>query len=405
MSSQCTQIARPMLSEQRRKTLGNMYSLVGTHSAVKLCRWQKSMLRGRGGCYKWTMYGIRSHQCMEATPSMACANKCTFCWRLNTNPTATEWKWDIDDPEKLVEGMVTQHKALVHEAKGMAGVQLEAAAEAMQPKHCALSLVGEPIIYPRINEFLHKLHKEGISTFLVNNGQFPEAIDAVAPVTQLYLSVDGPTREIMKELDRPVFPDFWERFNRSVVGMSKKRFRRVFRLTMVEHINMEDAHVEHYKRIFEEGCPHFIELKMLTPAFSGRKTPLRIKNVPTFDRLVKFAKKLCDATGDGATYHLACAHKHSGCLLLARKEFRIEGKWHTWIDFDRFNSLVLDEEKKHSIDAMDYLLPTPDWALYGAQEDEGFDPQQIRHITTKRKKHLESVSAAADSIPVNNSTS
>lgn len=40
------------------------------------------MLRGRGGCYKHTFYGIQSHRCMESTPSLACANKCIFCWRL-----------------------------------------------------------------------------------------------------------------------------------------------------------------------------------------------------------------------------------------------------------------------------------------------------------------------------------
>ena len=34
------------------------------------------MLRGRGGCYKHTFYGIESHRCMETTPSLACANKC-----------------------------------------------------------------------------------------------------------------------------------------------------------------------------------------------------------------------------------------------------------------------------------------------------------------------------------------
>ena len=39
------------------------------------------MLRGRGGCYKHTFYGIESHRCMETTPSLACANKCVFCWR------------------------------------------------------------------------------------------------------------------------------------------------------------------------------------------------------------------------------------------------------------------------------------------------------------------------------------
>lgn len=36
------------------------------------------MLRGRGGCYKHTFYGIESHRCMEVTPSLACANKVRY---------------------------------------------------------------------------------------------------------------------------------------------------------------------------------------------------------------------------------------------------------------------------------------------------------------------------------------
>jgi tRNA wybutosine-synthesizing protein 1 len=52
------------------------YKLIGSHSGVKLCRWTKAMLRGRGGCYKHTFYNITSYQCMEMTPSLACANKC-----------------------------------------------------------------------------------------------------------------------------------------------------------------------------------------------------------------------------------------------------------------------------------------------------------------------------------------
>lgn len=63
--------------------IGIGYHIVGSHSGVKMCRWTKSMLRGRGGCYKHTFYGIESHRCMESTPSLACANKCVFCWRLD----------------------------------------------------------------------------------------------------------------------------------------------------------------------------------------------------------------------------------------------------------------------------------------------------------------------------------
>lgn len=51
----------------------------------------------------------------------------------------------------------------------------------MQVRHCALSLVGEPIMYPHINSFIRLLHKKHISTFLVTNAQFPEAIKELVP--------------------------------------------------------------------------------------------------------------------------------------------------------------------------------------------------------------------------------
>ena len=38
------------------------YKIIGSHSGVKLCRWTKSQLRGRGGCYKHSFYGIESHR-------------------------------------------------------------------------------------------------------------------------------------------------------------------------------------------------------------------------------------------------------------------------------------------------------------------------------------------------------
>ncbi|XP_018527233.2 S-adenosyl-L-methionine-dependent tRNA 4-demethylwyosine synthase TYW1-like, partial [Lates calcarifer] len=72
---------REMITPALREALTKQgYKLIGSHSGVKLCRWTKSMLRGRGGCYKHTFYGIESHRCMETTPSLACANKCVFCW-------------------------------------------------------------------------------------------------------------------------------------------------------------------------------------------------------------------------------------------------------------------------------------------------------------------------------------
>ena len=69
---------------------------------------------------------------------------------------------------------------------------------AVQVAHCALSLVGEPIMYPEINAILTELHKRHISTFLVTNAQFPDRIRHLVPITQLYVSVDAATRDTLK---------------------------------------------------------------------------------------------------------------------------------------------------------------------------------------------------------------
>ena len=79
---------KPMVTPSLRASLTKQgYKIVGSHSGVKLCRWTKAMLRGRGGCYKHTFYGIVSYQCMEATPSLACANKCRAPSHPNPKPS------------------------------------------------------------------------------------------------------------------------------------------------------------------------------------------------------------------------------------------------------------------------------------------------------------------------------
>jgi len=65
------------------------------------------------------------------------------------------------------------------------GVTLERLNEGLSPRHCALSLVGEPIMYPEINALVDELHKRRISTFLVTNAQFPEKIKSLKPITQV----------------------------------------------------------------------------------------------------------------------------------------------------------------------------------------------------------------------------
>ncbi|ESL07949.1 hypothetical protein TRSC58_04356 [Trypanosoma rangeli SC58] len=235
-----------------------------------------------------------------------------------------------------------------------------------------------------------------MSTFLVNNGQFPDALKELTPVTQLYLSVDAPNRETMKLLDRPVFSDYWERFQHSIAHMSERKERTVFRLTMISGFNMSEENLLEYKALFETGRPNFVELKRLTPAFSGnRRGLLRIKNVPSWEQLKAYGNRLCEVIFGGKAYEVASLHEHSGCVLLAEKKFKIDGIWHTWIDFEKFNAMVLDPVLSKQITSNTYLRPTPLWALPESSA-EGFDPSQTRHVTARRLKHMTAAKNAND---------
>ena len=49
------------------------------------------------------------------------------------------------------------------------------------------------------------------------------------PVTQLYVSVDAATRDSLKAVDRPLFKDFWERFQLCLQLLKAKQQRTVYR--------------------------------------------------------------------------------------------------------------------------------------------------------------------------------
>ncbi|KAK3149189.1 hypothetical protein QOZ80_3AG0214110 [Eleusine coracana subsp. coracana] len=353
------------------------YKILGSHSGVKICRWTKSQLRGRGGCYKHSFYGIESHRCMEATPSLACANKCVFCWRHHTNPVGKSWKWKMDDPLDIVNAAIDQHTKMVKQMKGVPGVKPDKLEEGLSPRHCALSLVGEPIMYPEINTLVDELHRRHISTFLVTNAQFPEKIKTLKPVTQLYVSVDAATKESLKAVDRPLFSDFWERFLDSLKSLHEKDQRTVYRLTLVKGWNAEE--IDAYANLLSLGQPDFIEIKGVTYCGSSATSKLTMENVPWHSDVKEFSEVL--ASKSGGVYEVACEHAHSCCVLLAKVDkFKINGKWHTWIDYDRFHELVTSGKPFSS---QDYMAMTPSWAVYGAEEG-GFDPEQSRYKKERR---------------------
>uniref|UniRef100_A0AAQ5ZAP9 S-adenosyl-L-methionine-dependent tRNA 4-demethylwyosine synthase TYW1 n=1 Tax=Amphiprion ocellaris TaxID=80972 RepID=A0AAQ5ZAP9_AMPOC len=362
------------------------YKLIGSHSGVKLCRWTKSMLRGRGGCYKHTFYGIESHRCMETTPSLACANKCVFCWRHHTNPVGTEWRWKMDPAEKILQDAVEKHQSMIRQFRGVPGVKPERYEEGLSVKHCALSLVGEPIMYPEINAFIRLLHFYRISSFLVTNAQFPQEIRYdLVPVTQLYVSVDASTKDSLKKIDRPLFKDFWPRFLDSLRALGEKRQRTVYRLTLVKAWNVEE--MQAYSELIALGQPDFIEVKGVTYCGESSASSLTMANVPWHQEVVAFVQQLADMLPQ---YEIACEHEHSNCLLIAHTKFKVDGEWWTWIDYERFQELAKAHEEsggQQSFSALDYVAKTPSWALFGAQE-QGFDPTDTRFQRRNKTKDI-----------------
>jgi len=373
------EMVTPMLKESLQK---QGYKLIGTHSGVKMCRWTKSMMRGRGGCYKHTFYGIESHRCMEATPSLACANKCVFCWRHHTNPVGTEWKWKMDEPDKIVDGALENHYKMIKQFRGVPGVKADRYKEAMNVQHCALSLVGEPIMYPEINQLINLLHSKAISTFLVTNAQFPDAIRTLKPVTQLYVSVDASTKESLKKIDRPLFRDFWQRFLDSLTELSDKGQRTVYRLTLVKAFNTEE--IENYAKLVSLGQPGFIEVKGVTFCGDSKASSLTMENVPWHEEVIGFVQELAKSLPD---YEIASEHEHSNCLLLAHKRFKVDGNWHTWIDYPKYHQLIREYEESNGTKTfkdIDYMEVTPEWAIFG-NSHRGFDPDETRWHRKKKK--------------------
>ncbi|KAG5513881.1 hypothetical protein PMAC_000503 [Pneumocystis sp. 'macacae'] len=365
------------------------YTVVGSHSGVKICRWTKSALRGRGSCYKFSFYGIKSHLCMEITPSLACANKCVFCWRGHTNPVGTSWRWKTDKPEDILAGVMAGHHDKIKQMKGIPGIQLERLQEATHIRHCALSLVGEPITYPHINELIKMLHDRRISTFLVTNAQHPDALENIEQVTQLYVSIDASTKESLKKIDRPLFKDFWERFLSCLEILGRKKLRTVYRLTLVKQFNIQE--IEEYANLVFLAKPCFIEVKGVTYCGNTNSSPLTMQNVPFHEEVVNFSKVLTEKISkidNMPEYSIATEHVHSCCVLIAQKKFYINDKWYTHINYDRFFELV---QSKMQFSVMDYISETPSWAYFNSVHG-GFNPEDTRW----RRKNAKSISLKKD---------
>ncbi|KXB08469.1 tRNA-modifying enzyme [candidate division MSBL1 archaeon SCGC-AAA382N08] len=289
------------LSSEEKKNLENGgYRLVGKHkhSAIEVCRWTKKSLLDEGVCYKQKFYenihGNKSHRCLQMTPSLPfCNNRCIFCWR-NSEANSPSWEGEVDDPSDILNEAIEAQKKLLSGFKGNPKANKEKWREAQTPNLTAISLDGEPTLYPRISSLIEECRKQNITPFLVTNGQNPKVLEKMVEPDQLYISASAPDEKTYVEACRPLVSDSWDNLNRSLETMASFSCVKVLRLTLVEKLNLKNP--EGYAELINKAEPDFVEPKGYV-AVGHSRSRLGTSYMPTHRKIKKFARNLADLTG------------------------------------------------------------------------------------------------------------
>ena len=309
------------LKNKRRYSEG--YRLIGNHSAVKVCGYCRKAITGKDVCYKNTFYGIKSWRCVQMSPTFFCDHRCVFCWR-DIDYVWPKWQGPVDNPKFIVDECIKAHIELLQGFKGNSNAVGERLKEMEKPLHFAISLTGEPTMYPKLPEMIDYIKEKGMTAFLVTNGTIPGMVEKLIEhqPTQLYVSVYGPNKEIYQKTANPIKKDSWEKLQKSLSMMHKFK-RNVIRLTLVKDFNFVEP--EGYAKLIEKYKPMFVETKGYVHVGHSQER-LEVKNMPYHYEILDFAKKI----EENSSYKIIDNKKESKVVLLAREDF--EGRK---MDFDR----------------------------------------------------------------------
>jgi len=300
-----------MIKKDLRELLEKQqYRIVGNHSAVKICHWTKESIREKGFCYKQQFYGISSHRCLQMTPAVAwCNQSCVYCWRpiektLGVNMDTVE----LDDPSDIIDGCIEAQRELLMGFKGRKGINMELFEEAMQPNQAAISLAGEPTLYPKLPELIEEFHKRNFTTFLVTNGTNPDMLEKIPEPTNLYISVDSPVKADHLKINRPAVKGTWESINKSLSLLQNFKCNTVVRVTLMKE-NLKNP-VE-FGKLLEQYQSKFIECKaFMHVGFS--KNRVRFGEMPLHKEIMAYTREIENNT----KYKLVDSKQESRVALL-----------------------------------------------------------------------------------------
>ncbi|UCC19706.1 MAG: radical SAM protein [Promethearchaeota archaeon] len=182
---------------------------------------------------------------------------------------------------------------------------IQAHSEALMPNHAAISLDGEPLLYPKISEFIQEFKNRNMTTFIVTNGTLPKRIEQLDPFpSQLYITLPAPNEEIYKKVCRPMIKKGWDKIMQSLEMINSLSGRTVVRLTAVKNLNIHEKFIQEYAKIIEKVNPNFFEIKGFTLQAKALLIKERVKSeeqmqyfFPDYDYLENLALKFENVSG------------------------------------------------------------------------------------------------------------
>lgn len=268
------------------------YRFVGkyNHAAAKICHWTKQSILDKGVCYKEKFYGIESHRCLQMAPAVPnCQQKCEFCWR-DLSYTQTQWEGEYDDPKSIIDEAIEAQNNLLCGFGGNDKANKKKLEESKIPTNAAISLAGEPMLYPEIDELIAEFNRRNFTTFIVSNGQCVDKLKNLETEPyQLYLSLDAPTKKIYNDICQPQITEGWDNLNQSLETLASFNSRTCIRTTCVKGRNMISP--EKYGELIKKANPDFVEIKAYMCVGSSRDR-LTLDNMPTFNEVKNFAKQI-----------------------------------------------------------------------------------------------------------------
>jgi len=305
-----------MVSEDLKKNFEKQgYRLVGKHSAVKICEWTRKSIADKDTCYKEKFYGIKAHRCCQMSCTLLnCQHACLHCWRDVSNTNLGKVK-NPDSPKEIIDGCIGFQRKLLSGCLGNKNVNRIKFFQAQNPKHFAISLIGEGTLYPKLSHLIRELKKRKITSFLVTNGENPDVLQKMDPPTQLYLSLNATNENMFNKLANPIpgGNGKWKNILKTLKIFPKLKTRTVIRITLMKGINDSDDNLKGFAKLIKLAKPMFIEVKAYMFIGSSRKR-LKEENMPNHSEVRSFSKKLAKQIN----YNLLDEKKNSRVVLLGK---------------------------------------------------------------------------------------